>query len=217
MCPIKIELLLQLNVFCRLRTQVLLLLFCWWYFFFFLTRSSVSLSSQDPIVRPETKLVESQQDGCCQGDVCLTESICSCPCARGACLFWWWRGHWHARCVEYKVNLRGRKKKKKTWHAWNHVTSHSGLTVVRVCHALQWARAGDLSVWIWCYTCCCEHEVSVVAYLCSAPSKEKKTKQKDKTGKIKFGELLNRSHSTVVHNKKERQDPLENIFAPCLF
>ncbi len=42
----------------------------------FLTRCIVSLSSQDPMVGPEIQPVERQQDGCCQGDVCLTEPIC---------------------------------------------------------------------------------------------------------------------------------------------
>lgn len=168
---------------------VLMVFFFFVFRFLFFTRSSVSLSSKDPIVRPETKLVESQQDGCCQGDVCLTESICSCPCARGACLGMTCTLARSLCWAQSKPAWQGKKKKIKTWHAWNHVTSHSGLTVVHVCHALQWVRAGDLSVWIWCYTCCwdercwcccCEHEISVVTYLCvcSVPEERKK---KDKT------------------------------------
>lgn len=179
MCPIKIELVLQINL----------------YFVDSLTRYRVSFSSQDPIVGPETKLVESQQNGCCQGDVCLTEPICSCPCARGACLFWIWRVHWHAHSVEHKVNLcsgEKKEKEKKTWHVWNHVTSQSGLRVTRVYHALQWVTAGDLSVSICLYTCCwdewywffCIHRRNLSCSISLFGARREKKKEK-KRGKAK--------------------------------
>lgn len=93
--PIKIELTLGWHLlssdykhkFC----SCLLLLF-------FFTRSNVWLFSQAQIASPETKLVECQQDGCCQGDVSdwahLFVSMCSrslpvlemtCALARSQC------------------------------------------------------------------------------------------------------------------------------------
>lgn len=145
--PIKIELALGWHLlssdykhkFC----SCLLLLF-------FFTRSNVSLFSQAQIASPETKLVECQQDGCCQGDVSdwahLFVSMCSSslPVLEMTCAL---------ACSQCRmhVDLWGSKKT-----VWNHGTSDN------ISHAVQRVRAGDLSVSICLDTFCCDED-----YWCS--------------------------------------------------
>lgn len=150
---------------------------------FFLTTSSVSLSSQDPTVGPEIKLLVGQHDGCCQGDVFLTEPICQRPCARGAGLFWIWRVCWHARSIEHNINPSGSEKK------W------INNDVCLSCSA-AWGRVAALSVSIRVYACCWDEW-----YWCSCTQRRSLTIQypslcqRRKSNKLRRGQL----GGTVAH------------------